>query len=90
MLSLGQIGPEQITWQNLKRQYACAFSPGPSVILTFTALLVSIAEMNWAEMKSVIIYSSLYARDVSHNVRAADALLSVNDTVKLQKGRKSL
>lgn len=31
MLSLGQIGPEQITWLNLKQQYMCAFSLGPSV-----------------------------------------------------------
>jgi len=52
MLSLGQIGPKQITWQNVKRQFVYAFSLGP--FSDIHTLPISITGIVHLEMKIVI------------------------------------
>jgi len=52
MLSLGQIGPKQITWQNVKRQFVYAFSLGP--FSDIHSLPISITGIVHLEMKIVI------------------------------------
>jgi len=57
MLSLGQIGPKQITWQNVKRQFVYAFSLGP--FSDIHTLPISITGIVHLEMK-IVIYQILF------------------------------
>lgn len=88
MLSLGQIGPEQITWQNLKQQFVYAFSLGPLVRYIFTAFPVSITGIVLPEMKIVIyplLFFSIEHRDVRQNIQTCSFLHNIDGTIKLQK-----